>query len=145
VKGKLKLVLPLLLLLAGGGGGAYWFLLKPKPADAAPKPKVEGGLLTLAPEFVVNLDGGHYGKLMVALELDKADMPPAEEGADAPPKLEEDPAVRAVITDDLTGLQVDDLVSRERRHALLSRMLRDLRRKTDVGVLEVLFTDAVVQ
>jgi flagellar basal body-associated protein FliL len=145
VKGKLKLVLPVLLLLVLGGGGAYWFVLKPQPAKAAPKPRVEGALLTLAPEFVVNLDGGHYGKVTVALELDKADMPAAAEGSDTPPKLEEDAAVRAVVTDDLTGLTRDDMISRERRHRLLERMLKDLRKKTDVKVQEVMFTDAVVQ
>ena len=65
MKGKLKIILPVLLLLAGGGGGAYFFILAPKPAKAAP-PKVAGELFDLSPEFVVNLSGGHYGKVSVA-------------------------------------------------------------------------------
>lgn len=141
MKGKLKLILPLILLLAGGGG-AYFFVLAPKPAKAVP-PKVDGTLFPLSPEFVVNLGGEHYGKVSIALLL-TAGAPAATEGGAAPTLLE-DAAVRAIVTNDLTGLPSSDLIERPKRNALEQKILTDLKKKTDVKVTEVLFTDVVVQ
>jgi flagellar protein FliL len=141
VKGKLKFILPLILLLAAGGG-AYFFVLAPKPAKAVP-PKVDGTLFPLSPEFVVNLGGEHYGKVSIALLL-TAGAPAATEGG-AAPTLPEDAAVRAIVTNDLTGLPSSDLIERPKRNALEQKILTDLKKKTDVKVTEVLFTDVVVQ
>ncbi len=141
MKGKLKFILPLILLLAGGGG-AYFFVLAPKPAKAVP-PKVDGTLFPLSPEFVVNLGGEHYGKVSIALLL-TAGAPAATEGG-AAPALPEDAAVRAIVTNDLTGLPSSDLIERPKRNALEQKILTDLKKKTDVKVTEVLFTDVVVQ
>ena len=143
---KLKLILPIVLVLAGGGFGAYKFLLAPKPAKAAkaPKPKVEGVLLALAPEFVVNLSDGHFGKVSVTLLLKEQPALPAEP-AEGPPKLEQDAVIRSTITDQLTGLPPSDLIDRDARHELLDEILKDLEQTTDIEVTRVLFTDVVVQ
>jgi flagellar FliL protein len=142
MKGKLKLILPLLLVLVAGGGGAYFFLLSPQPAKAAP-PKITGSLFDLQPEFVVNLSGGHYGKVSIAL-LMTAGVPaaPASGGAAT---LPEDAAVRAIVTNDLTGLPTSTLIDRAARNAVEQKILKDLQVKTDVKVTQVLFTDVVVQ
>jgi flagellar protein FliL len=141
VKGKLKFILPVILLLAGGGG-AYFFVLAPKPAKAVP-PKVEGTLFPLSPEFVVNLSGEHYGKVSIALLL-SADAPAASaDGAAA--ALPEDAVVRAIVTNDLTGLASSALIDRPKRNTIEKKILTDLQKKTDVKVTEVLFTDVVVQ
>jgi flagellar FliL protein len=142
VKGKLKIILPVLLLLAVAGGGAYFFVLAPKPAKAAPA-KITGTLFPLSPEFVVNLSGGHYGKITIALLMTTGVPPvPASGGAAT---LTEDAAVRAVITNDLTGLPTSDLIDRTQRTAIEKKILTDLEKTTDVKVTEVLFTDVVVQ
>ena len=144
IKGKLML-LPVLLVVLAAAAAGYWFVLKPKPAHG-PKPappKVEGELVALAPEFVVNLTDGHYGKLTVALLLKEAPAGGGEGGQ--PVALPQDAVVRSVITDELTGIAPDDLIQRERRHQLLDRILTDLEKTTDVEVTQVLFTDVVVQ
>jgi flagellar protein FliL len=141
VKGKLKFILPVILLLAGGGG-AYFFVLAPKPAKAAP-PKVEGTLFPLSPEFVVNLDGEHYGKVSIALLLSAGAPAASADGAAA--TLPEDAAVRAIVTNDLTGLPSSALIDRPKRNGIEKKILTDLQKKTDVKVTEVLFTDVVVQ
>jgi flagellar FliL protein len=142
VKGKLKIILPVLLLLVVGGGGAYFFLLAPKPAKAAPA-KITGTLFPLSPEFVVNLADGHYGKVTVAL-LMTAGVPavPASGGAAT---LTEDAAVRAIVTNDLTGLADSALIDRAQRASVEKKILTDLQSSTDVKVTQILFTDVVVQ
>jgi flagellar protein FliL len=141
VKSKLKFILPVILLLAGGGG-AYFFVLAPKPAKAAP-PKVEGTLFPLSPEFVVNLDGSHYGKVSIALLLSAGAPAASADGGAA--TLPEDAAVRAIVTNDLTGLPSSALIDRPKRNTIEKKILTDLQKKTDVKVTEVLFTDVVVQ
>ena len=144
MKGKLKIILPVLLLVLAGGGGAYKFLLSGGgSAKKAAPPKVAGELLALAPDFTVNLDGGHYGKVSVALEMEGA-IPKAAEGATAP-TLKENAVVRSIVTNDLTGLGTDDLIQRQSRERLLTDILKDLQSQTDEKVTHVFFTDVVVQ
>ena len=144
MKGKLKIILPVLLLVLAGGGGAYKFLLSGGGSGkkAAP-PKVAGELLPLAPDFTVNLDGGHYGKVTVALEMEGA-IPKAAEGATTA-TLKENAVVRSIVTNDLTGLTTDELIQRGTREKLLKDILKDLQSQTDEKVTHVNFTDVVVQ
>jgi hypothetical protein len=66
------------------------------------------------------------------------------EGAAAPP-LEQEAAVRAVVTDRLTGLDASWLILRPRRHELLDEIRKAIDRTTDEKVEGVLFTDITVQ
>jgi flagellar basal body-associated protein FliL len=136
VKKKLLIAVPLLLVLVGGYAAKTIYLKK----KVVPQ-KIAGTLVTLAPEFLINLSSGHYGKLTVALQMTKA--PAAKPGA--PVVLPEDAAIRANVTDALTGLQTDDLINRARRHALQAQILRSIRAHTDEPVTNVLFTDIAVQ
>src|SRR5581483_1523864 len=113
MKKKLMIVVPILLVVLGG---AYKMVLAPKPASA--KEKIQGSLLELSPEFIVNLAGGRYGKLSVAVLLGS---PPPKSAEGTVPTLKQDAAVRAVITDTLTGANADELISRTARHRLLTR------------------------
>ena len=143
---KLKLILPIFLVLVAVAGGAYHFVLAPKAsATKAPKPHVQGELFDLAPEFVVNLTDGHYGKVTVALLLKEAPTPAQLVPNSETPKLMQDPVVRATVTDDLTGITTNDLIARARRDALRTQILKDLQQATDIEVTGVLFTDVVVQ
>ena len=139
MKKKLIIILPVVLLLVAGV--AYKKVLAKKPVVA--KPKIAGELVQLTPEFVVNLAGGRYGKLTVALQM-KEPIAVAKD-ATGPPQPKQNDVVRAVITDTLTGVPAETIVSRVGRHAVLQRILKNLRLKTDEKIADVYFTDVAVQ
>ncbi|MCW2977821.1 MAG: flagellar basal body-associated FliL family protein [Actinomycetia bacterium] len=141
MKKKLKFIVPIPILLVVVAA-AYMFLLAPKKALAKP-PKVDGTLVQLAPEFIINLAGGHYGKLTMALLLSKP--PVAAASATAAVVLPEDSVIRSVITDQLTGHDPSELTGRASRHDLLARLLKTLKASTDEPITKVLITDLAVQ
>ena len=137
MKKKILIIVPVLLLVVGA---AYKMVLAPKPV--APKKKIAGAVVPLQKEFLLNLDGGRYAKVSVALVMPTA--PVVAEGA-TPPPLEQEAAVRAVVTDRLTGLPAAWLITRPKRHELLDEIRKAIDRTTDEEVDEVLFTDITVQ
>ena len=138
MKAKLKFIIPIPIVLVVLAA-AYMFLLAPKKAPAKP-PKVDGTLVPLAGDFVINLAGGHYGKLSVAVLM--SSPPSVTTGAAT---LPEDAAVRAVITDELTNLDPAELTDRASRHDLLAHLVQALKQRTDEPITKVLFTDLAVQ
>ena len=146
MKSKLKFIVPILLIAVGG---VYKFVLA-KPAAAAPKPKVDGQVYVLPKEFLINLSGGRFAKLSVGLVLDET-QPTASEDKEAakPPEgfgtLPQEAVIRDIVTDRLTDDNADSLVSENGREKLKSQLLRSIKKKTDVKVKEVLFTDVAVQ
>lgn len=148
MKKKLMIVLPVLLVVLGG---AYKFVLA-KPKEAEAKPKVDGSVYILEKEFLVNLHDGRFAKLTAALVLahDDTSTVPAggHEGASAPEgygAMNQEAVVRAIITDDLTDVKAEDVIDREGRERLQEKILKDVKKKTDVKVEEVLFPDVTVQ
>ncbi|HEX4519270.1 MAG TPA: flagellar basal body-associated FliL family protein [Gaiellaceae bacterium] len=139
MKSKLKFIIPVPILLVVLFG-AYTMLLSPKPAAA--KEKIVGTLVPLANPFIVNLAGERYGKLSVSLLLTKA-PPPSTTGL--PVTLPEDSAVRAIITDETTGIPASELIDRKTRNELLTRILKRMQHTTDEPVTQVLITDLAVQ
>jgi flagellar FliL protein len=139
MKKKLMILVPLILLL--GAGGTYEMVLKPKPKVVVPK--LEGTLVSLGDPFTVNLAGGHYGRISVAVLANPA--PAASADSTAALSLPENDAVRAIVTDDLTGVDSDRLINRAQRHDLLAKILSDLKKSTDEPVTKVFFTDVAVQ
>jgi flagellar basal body-associated protein FliL len=148
MKKKLMIVLPVLLVVLGG---AYKFVLaKPKTAEA--KPKVDGSVYILQKEFLVNLHDSRFAKLTVALVLAHDDTSTAPAGgheASSPPEgygaMSQEAVVRAVVTDDLTDAKAADVIDRDGRERLQEKILKDLKKMTDVKVEEVLFPDVTVQ
>lgn len=139
MKKKLLILVPLILLI--GAGGTYEMVLKPKPKVVVPK--LNGTLVSLGDPFTVNLAGGHYGRISVAVLVNPA--PAAAAAASAALTLPENDAVRAIVTDDLTGADSDRLINRTARHDLLAKILADLKKTTDEPVTKVFFTDVAVQ
>jgi hypothetical protein len=137
---KNKLVLIALGVLAVAGVG-YKFALAPKPK--APVKKINGSLVTLGDPFTVNLAGGHYGRITVAVLL-SSPPPPVTDPTTTPPIPQFD-AVRAIVTDDLTGIQPTRLIDKGARHALLTELRKDIEKSTDEPVKQVMFTDLAVQ
>lgn len=136
-KKKLMIIGPVVLLLVAGV--AYKKVLAPKPV--VEKKKIEGSLVPLDPEFIINLAGGRYAKVSISVLSTKA--PKAEAGT--LPVLEQDSAIRAVITDDLTGVNADSLINKAQRAALLVSIQKDLKKETDETITRVFFTDIAVQ
>jgi flagellar basal body-associated protein FliL len=145
MKGKLKFIIPIALLIVLGG--AYKVVLA-KPTKE--KKKVDGVVYVLPKEFLMNLSDGHFAKLSVALVLPESAAPAAgAEGGATPPEgygaLEQEAAVRAVITDQITDLSAHDLTNRKERGRVRARILKAIKAHTDVKANDVLFTDVAVQ
>ena len=145
MKSKLKFVIPLVVLLVLGG--AYKVVLA-KPKEE--KHKVEGMVYVLPKEFLINLADGRYAKISVALVLPHDAIPAGGgHGAATPPEgygaLEQEAAVRAVITDTVTDSRAADLTHKKKRTKLRRKILKDIKAHTDVHAHEVLFTDLAVQ
>ena len=146
-----KKLIPVIVALVALGG-VYKFVLA-KPKEAAAKPKVDGTVYILGKEFLVNLADGRFAKLTVALVLSHDDTSAAaaggHEGAPKPPEgfgtMSQEAVVRDVITDDLTDIKDNDLISRDGRVRVKEEILKDLKKHTDVKVDDVLFTDVTVQ
>jgi flagellar FliL protein len=146
-----KKLIPVIVALVALGG-VYKFVLA-KPKEAAAKPKVDGTVYILGKEFLVNLADGRFAKLTVALVLAHDDTSTAaaggHEGAPKPPEgfgaMSQEAVVRDVITDDLTDAKDSSLIDREGREKLKKQILKDLKKKTDVKVDDILFTDVTVQ
>jgi flagellar basal body-associated protein FliL len=136
-KKKLMIIGPVVLLLVAGV--AYKKVLAPKP-KVIPK-KIEGTLVPLDPEFVVNLAGGRYAKLSISVLSKKA----IHAAAGVAPSLDQDSAVRSIITDDLTGITADRLVNKSSRADLLVEIVKDIKKQTDEEIVRVFFTDIAVQ
>ncbi|HVW90100.1 MAG TPA: flagellar basal body-associated FliL family protein [Gaiellaceae bacterium] len=139
MKKKLMILVPVLLLVAAGG--SYEMVLKPKPKPVVKK--IDGSLVSLGDPFTLNLASGHYGRVTVSVVVAPTALPAAE-GTDAV-SLPENDALRAIVTDDLTGIASSRLIDRTARHAVEATVLKDLKKSTDEPITQVLFTDIAVQ
>jgi flagellar basal body-associated protein FliL len=145
-----KKLIPVIVALVALGGVYKFVLAKPKTAEA--KPKVDGTVYILGKEFLVNLADGRFAKLTIALVLahdDTSAEAAGGEGAPKPPEgfgaMSQEAVVRDVITDDLTDIKDNDLISRDGRVRVKEEILKDLKKHTDVKVEDILFTDVTVQ
>jgi flagellar basal body-associated protein FliL len=144
MKGKKKFIVPLVLLILLGG--VYKTVLAKPPK--LPPAKIDGTVYVMPKEFLLNMADNHYAKLDVALVLDKSVVLPTAEGSSSDASygaLEQEPAVRDVITNVVTDAPSTDLIDRTKREALKTEILKQIRKDTDVKVNKVLFTDVAVQ
>jgi flagellar FliL protein len=144
VKGSRKKLILIAVGVLVVAGLAYKMVLAPKSES---KVKVEGSVYVMPKEFLLNLAGGRYAKVTVALVL--APGQSTGEGAAPPPEgfgtLEQEPLVRQIVTDNLTGVPAGTLTSRGQRHHIQVRIRKEVDKTTDVKVKGVVFTDLVVQ
>jgi flagellar basal body-associated protein FliL len=144
MKGRKKLILIAIGVLVVAGL-AYKMVLAPKSES---KEKVEGTVYVMPKEFLLNLAGGRYAKMTVALVL--APGQSATGSSETPPPegfgtLEQEPLVRQIVTDNLTGVPAGTLTSRQQRHRVQVRIRKEVDKTTDVKVKGIVFTDLVVQ
>jgi flagellar basal body-associated protein FliL len=145
---KLKIILPVLLIALGG---VYKFVLAKPPV--VPKPKIAGEVYVLPKEFLVNLKGGHFAKINVALILEHGHhSAPAAGGHGAAPTpptgygvMPQEAVVRSIITDELTDVPMAKLQKDHAREELQEKILKRLHKTTDTHVEHVLFTDVAIQ
>lgn len=138
MKKKLLVALPVLLLLIAGA--AYKLVLAPSPVPG--ERRIDGTLVALTPEFVVNLEGGHYAKFAIAVVLAEGG---GGHGGSGAPVLDQNAAVRAAITDELTGRARAELIDRAARRRVLKHVLHTIEKTTDEHVTDVLLTDLTIQ
>ena len=145
-----KKIVPVIALLAVLGG-VYKFVLA-KPAKAEPKPHVEGIVYMLKKEFLVNLADGRFAKMQIGLVLAHDDTSTVAAGGhetSTPPEgygaMGQEGIVRDLITGVLTDATDKDLIGEHGREELKKEILKVLKKKTDVKVEDVLFSDLTVQ
>jgi flagellar basal body-associated protein FliL len=145
-----KILIPVVLLVVLGG--VYKFVLA-KPEAKAKPPKIEGTVYVLGKEFLLNLSDGRFAKMSVALVLDPKDHSTAAAGghgaAPTPPEgygaMAQEGVIRAIITDEITNAEDQELVGRKGRKHLQEEILHRIHEETDVHADDVLFTDVTVQ
>lgn len=127
--GKKKLIIVAVLVLALGGGG-YWFFLKPKGPPPPPEP---GEVLVMEP-VQINLEGGHYLRIGIALQMTNAvaHAPDGSKALDATIEL-------------FTGLDMNDLTDPKERHKLKEELMETLEHEYHGDVMGVYFTEFVTQ
>jgi flagellar basal body-associated protein FliL len=145
-----KKLVPVIALLAVLGG-VYKFVIA-KPATAEPKPHVEGTVYMLQKEFLINLADGRFAKMQIGLVLAHDDTSTVAAGGhetSSPPEgygaMGQEGIVRDLITGVLTDATDKDLIGETGREDLKKEILKVLKKKTDVKVEEVLFSDLTVQ
>jgi len=126
--GRKKKLLVILAILVLAAGAAYWFVLKPKPSGP-PQP----GTVVMIDPIQVNLAGGHYLKIGVALQLVK--------GAATPDTAK---ALDAVIAE-FSGRPMESLTQPVQRDKLKRELAATLATRYDHDVMGVYFTDFVTQ
>ncbi len=126
-KSKKKLLIILVAVLAIGGA-AYWFVLRPKP-EAPPEP---GEVLKIEP-IQVNLAGGHYLKIGIALQMTTKAT-----------HSEDSKALDATIAM-FTGKSMDQLTRDEGREKYKHELEKELEHLYHGEVMGVYFTDFVTQ
>jgi flagellar FliL protein len=141
---KLLIAAPVLLLVIVAG----YSMTKPKKV---PKMRVAGTIYAMPQSFLINLSEGHYAKLSVALELapqqssggSAAGAPSG--GSESAGTLPEEPLVREIVTNAVTGQTGSTLVSADGRSALRRQILATITHETDLKVEAVLFPEITVQ
>ncbi len=145
---NIKIIIPLVLVLVGG---VYKFALAKPPVKE--HHKVAGEVYVLPKDFLVNMDGGKFAKLGVALVLKEgyAAAPAAggHEAPTAPPEgygvLPQEAVIRSIVTDTITNSSVKQLVTKKGRKKITERIKKRILHESDVKIDDVLLTDVAVQ
>ncbi|HEX5225013.1 MAG TPA: flagellar basal body-associated FliL family protein [Solirubrobacteraceae bacterium] len=138
---KILAVVPLLAFAA-------YTMTKPKPVN---KDRIKGTVYVMPQTFLLNLADGRYAKLSVALELapGQSDGASAEGGSSSSGEgagtLPEEALVREIVTNAVTNMNGESLVSTGGRRSVKAQILKQIKDQTDVKVDAVLFPDLTVQ
>lgn len=138
-KSKKKLII--LVAVFAVAGAAYLFVLKPKPA--APTEPVPGAVVKLDP-LTLNLEGGHYLKLSMALQFTEA----ASGGGGGHGGGAEEPdgsqALDLAIAQ-LSNKKIAELNSAAARDKAKAHLLEAVAEAYHHDVMDIYFTEFVMQ
>ena len=141
-----KILIPIVVVVVAVLGFAGYTFAMPKKA---PKVKVNGTIYILPKQFTLNMKGGQYATLTVALLLAPTQSVGVTSATNPPPtgfgSLTEEAVIRAIITNDVTDQPSSALVTQAGRQTLEKKILADIKSQTDTQVDDVYFTDVAVQ
>ncbi len=115
------------------------------------KEKVKGTIYVMPQPFLLNLSDGRYAKLSVALQLAPGQSDGAAAGGSSSSSestagtLPEEPIVREIVTNTVTGQNGEVLIGARGREAIKRQILGAIQKQTDVKVEAVLIPDFTVQ
>ena len=128
-KGGKKKLIVIAVLLAVLGAGSYWLFLKP----AGPPPEPEPGEVVALEPIQVNLAGGHYLRIGIALQA-TADS----HGVDGSKALD-------ATIEVFSGKPLEEVMAPKQREVLREELFAHLDEAYHGDVLEVYFTEYVTQ
>jgi flagellar FliL protein len=135
-KKKKLIIIGAVLLIAGA---AYMFVLKPKPvATGEPEP----GMVVKLDPLTLNLDGGHYLKLSMALQFTKAASGGGGEGGGEEPDGSQ--ALDLAIAQ-LSNRKIAELNTAQARDAAKEKLLAAIGEAYHHDVMDIYFTEFVMQ
>lgn len=129
-KSKKKLLVVAILVLVLAGGGGYFFLLRP---DGPPPPPEPGAVVKLD-AITLNLAGGHFLRLGLALQA-TADAEEPPDGSKA----------QDLAIDEFSNRSVAELSSDEARHKAKAELVKKVSEAYDGDIMNVYFTEFVMQ
>ncbi len=130
-KKKIIMIAPVLVIVLA----AAWFLfLKPSSGSATEKPKPVPGVIATIEPITINLAGGHFLKLGLALQADKS-MAEAPDGAKAL-----DAAISLY-----SGMTIQELASKHGRDKSKTELVKEVYELYEQKVYDVYFTEFVYQ
>ena len=128
---KKKLIPIIVVVVAVLAFAGYSFAMPKKNV----KQKINGTIYILPKQFTLNLKGGQYATLTVALLLAPSQSAGVTSATDPPPtgfgSLTEEAVIRAIITNDVTDQPESALITTPGRKALESKILSDIKSQTD--------------
>ena len=131
-KKKLIIIVLAVVLLGGGGGGAYFMLGSSGKSGAKPKP-VPGAVVPLD-AITVNLTGGHYLKIHLALQAT----------ADAGDKVDGSQALDLTVAQ-FSNHDMAEYSSEAGRAKAKAELLKAVEKAYDDKVMDIYFTEFVMQ
>jgi flagellar basal body-associated protein FliL len=142
-----KLLFPILtVVLVVIAAFAAYSMAKPKPKVTT---KINGTVYILQKGFTLNLKGGQYATLTVALLLPPTQSLGVTNPTNPPPtgfgSLTDEAVIRAIVTNDVTDQPSSALLSQTGRKRIESEILSNIRSQTDTKVTNIYFTDIAVQ
>jgi flagellar FliL protein len=141
-----KILIPLIIVGVVLVGFVGYSMAKPKKKSHV---KINGTIYILPKEFELNMRGGQYATLTVALLLSPGQSVGKTSPTDPPPtgfgSLTDEAVIRAIITNDVTDQPARSLLVPKDRKALEHRILDGIKHETDTEVSAVYFTDLAVQ
>jgi hypothetical protein len=143
---KFRLPIIILVIALIVGFEVYSKVINP---PKVPKLKITGTTYILQKGFTLNMAGGQYATLTVALVLPPTQSVGVTSATNPPPtgfgSLTDEAEIRAIISNDITDQPANALLVSSRRAKLEAKILANINSETDTKVTGIWFTDFAVQ